>query len=84
MKASIAIAAVLTLAVPFAANAADLVFSGDVPAESHQFVHPQDEVGFNPQPEPPAKLRINDDQGTAMALLLPAIQKVREAAPEGK
>ena len=51
---------------------AALMFTGTAGAEdkpapqaAHRSVHPLDRVGFNPQPEPPAR-----------PLLLPAVQKV--------
>ena len=58
-----------------AASAADIV-QADLRAAT-DFLHPSVLVGFNPQPDPP---KVAQPDATVSALLLPAVQKVREAA----
>ncbi|GLQ56843.1 hypothetical protein [Devosia nitrariae] len=79
MKASIiTVAGILALSAALALPAAAAIHKfGEVPAGSHQFVHPLDETGFNPQPEPPVNLQLETREHVAIGLLLPAVQKVR-------
>jgi hypothetical protein len=62
--ATVALAAVaLMLSISITADAGSLIYQPDIPDQPANYVPPAVLVGFNPQPEPPARLIIAGDLG---------------------